>query len=746
MNKKIKLICTVGPSSFNESVLKKFMMRDIFLVRINLSHIAVDEIERYILFLKKFDIAIAIDTEGAQIRTGNIGKKGIMLLVNDVIRIHMSDIECDSCNIYFTPYDVVSYFVPGDLISLDFNSVLLRVEDISTLIRKKYIECRVVVGGNIGSRKGVHIDNMTHTLPPFSEKDLKAIELAKKHGIKYFTLSFMNSEDDVRYFKKLYPASIVYAKIETARGVNHVSSILNCADGILIDRGDLSREIPIEKMPLTQKILIETASTQGKDVLIATNIIEKMADDLKPSRAEVNDIINTIIDGVSGFVLTKETAVGKYPVETVNMMNNLIQQGEIALSHSSKQGDFITRTLDLSMLKDSNYMTHENDRKFLIEPHGGTLVNCIENPMPEHELTRMPKLTVNKNVLMDLEQIAVGTFSPLDGFLCKEDYQNVLNRMRLSNGVPWTIPILLPIAEAEMENLKIGEMVAIVSDINHHIYGALELQEVYPFDKEEFAIKIYGTTDTKHPGVKKLQKMGDVLLGGKVKVFRRNESLFATYNLTPRQIRSISEALGWSKVVGFHTRNVIHRSHEYIQLEALERSGCDGLLIHPVAGDKKKGDYASESIIQSYEIMMERYYPKNKVLFGVFSTYSRYAGPREALFTALCRKNYGCSHFIVGRDHTGVGDFYDPKASQAIFDQFDDLGIEPVFFGEVGYSKRLKRYVEGHDDSDENFLKISGTEARKMFLKKIMPPDWFMRSEIAQLIINKLKNNEKVFL
>jgi pyruvate kinase len=746
MSKNIKLICTVGPSSVNESVLKKFKMRGVYLIRINLSHIEVSEIEHYIRYLKKFDIPIAIDTEGAQIRTGNFGTGGIQFSLNDMVKIYKSDIVCDNHNIYFTPYNVISYLVPGHLISLDFNSVLLRVEDISSLKMKGYIECRVIVGGYVGSKKGVHCDGVNHALPPFSEKDLKAIDVAKEFDIKYFTLSFINSENEVKYFKNLYPDSVAYAKIETIRGVENISSILKCADGILIDRSDLSREIPIEKMPLTQKILIETACACGKEVFVASNIIERMADDLKPSRAEVNDVINTIIDGASGFVLTKETAVGKYPVETVNMMNNLIQQGEIALSHSVKQGDFMSRSLNISALKDRNYITHENDRKFLTEPHGGRLVNCLTDPLPDYELEKMPTLAVNQDVLMDLEQIAIGTFSPLDGFLCEDDYQSVLNRMQLSNGVAWTIPIVLPVTAKEKGNFNVGEPVAIISEINRRTYGVLELQEIYPFDKEEFAIKVYNTNNAKHPGIKKLRKMGDFLLGGKIKVFQRNDSHFSNCSLTPRQIRSIFEALGWSKVVGFHTRNVIHRSHEYIQLESLDRSGCDGLFVHPVAGDKKKGDYTTETIIQSYDIMLEKYYPKNRVVFGVLSTYSRYAGPREAIFTALCRKNYGCSHFIVGRDHTGVGDFYHPTASQTIFEQFDNLGIEPIFFGEIGYSKSLKRYVDGRESTDGDLLKISGTEARNMFIKKYVPPDWFMRPDIAQLIINKLKNNEKVFL
>lgn len=387
-----------------------------------------------------------------------------------------------------------------------------------------------------------------------------------------------------------------------------------------------------------------------------------------------------------------------------------------------------------------------NEQDSLIEPHGGALVDRFSDTEPHQDLSSLPLLSVNDDIMMDLEQLGIGTFSPLEGFLNKTDYQSVIESMRLSNGVPWTVPIILPVTEAELGQLTIGQEVGITSKIDGTVHGVLELEEVYPFDKERFAETIYCTTDNTHPGVQYMKTCGDYLLGGKIRLLRRIRSKFSDVNLTPQQTRTIFKNLGWSKIVGFHTRNVIHRSHEYIQLQAMERCACDGLFVHPIIGKKKKGDYAAEAIIESYKIMIKKYYPPNRVVFGVFSTYSRYAGPREAIFTALCRKNFGCSHFIVGRDHTGVGNFYPPLASQEIFNQFDDLGIEPVFFGEFGYSKKLKRYASREECGNEDFSDISGTEARKMFKQKVLPPEWFMRSDISQLIIDKLSNNENVFV
>ena len=214
-------------------------------------------------------------------------------------------------------------------------------------------------------------------------------------------------------------------------------------------------------------------------------------------------------------------------------------------------------------------------------------------------------------------------------------------------------------------------------------------------------------------------------------------------------MRRLFDDRGWTKVVGFHTRNVIHRAHEFIQIDAMERENCDGLFVHPVVGKKKPGDYNAKYIINSYEKMMKDIYPKNSVVFATFSTFSRYAGPREAVFTALCRKNFGCSHLVVGRDHTGVGNFYHPNASHKIFGKFDDLKIKPIIFDKVFYSGKEKKYLHEKDvDSMDELeaLHISGTQARAMFEKGEAPPEWFMRPEVSEIIIKAMKNKEEVFV
>lgn len=740
----VRTICTVGPTSLNQRVLRCLEARDVDLVRLNMSHIDIDELPLHLELLRQFSMPIAIDTEGSQIRTGLVQSGPISFQLNDLVRIHSSEIVCDQQNLYLTPLSVTHFIHPGDLIAIDFNSVQLRVEDDSMLESLGYIEARVIVAGVVDSRKGVHCHLNKSSLPPFSAKDLQAFELAQQAGIEHFTLSFMNNERDVLQFRQLLPQAVAYAKIETAAGVENVEKILPHVEGILIDRGDLSREIPIEKIPLAQKYLIEAANRAGKTALVASNLLETMATDLKPTRAEVNDIVNTVLDGAGGFVLTSETAVGRYPVETVNMLQSLIKQGQLALSHAVARSGFVSRAIDLSFLADKGYLLNPETCSCLPQPHGGELVERQIKERPE--FAGLPVVRVGEEALVDLEQIGIGTFSPLTGFMGEKDFKAVLDRLHLADGTPWPLPIILAVDGVQKRQLSPGSKAAIASAQDGEIYGCIDVAEVYPFCKEDYARKVYGTTDPAHPGVKRLQRAGDYLVGGSIELLRRGRSPIARLHLTPRQVREVFSALGWTRVIGVHTRNAAHRAHEYMMLRALEQCGCDGLLIHPVSGKKKPGDFQAKVLVDSYELLLEKFLPINRVVLGVFSTYSRYAGPREAVFTALCRKNYGCSHFIVGWDHAGYGDLYHPSAAQEIFNQFDDLGIEPVFFEEVGYSQRLQTYLERSRSGTEELKQISGTLAKSMLLQKKLPPDWFMRAEISQMIIDHMKRGEAVFV
>jgi sulfate adenylyltransferase len=432
-------------------------------------------------------------------------------------------------------------------------------------------------------------------------------------------------------------------------------------------------------------------------------------------------------------------------MECINMLNKLIQHAELVVNGSepsSLENGFIRA------LESSPYLL-ENISSSLIPPHGGKLVNrVLANPPDKSYLDSLPKIRLDQNKQMDVEQISVGAYSPLEGFMGQEDFLSVLIRMRLANGMIWPLPIVLDVSEETADELSIGQIMGL-TDEQGEVMALLHLNEKYRFDREDTVRKMYGTDRQDHPGVRMVHEMQPVLLAGKIDLIKGRKSETRAYELTPKQLRRLFEDRGWAKVLGFHTRNVPHRGHEFMQLKAMEDENCDGLLVQPVIGKKKPGDFRPEYIIRSYERMIESFYPKEKVVFAAFSTFSRYAGPREALFTALCRKNFGCSHFIVGRDHTGVGNYYDPYASQIIFDSFPELELKIVKFNEIFFSKKLNRYVQEngkftYDEADKLRI-ISGSEARAMLLRGEMPPKWFMRPEISNLVLDAVKNGEQVF-
>jgi sulfate adenylyltransferase len=353
---------------------------------------------------------------------------------------------------------------------------------------------------------------------------------------------------------------------------------------------------------------------------------------------------------------------------------------------------------------------------------------------------------VDDYVLMDVEQIALGSFSPLEGFVNSDELESILNEMRLPNDVLWPLPIILPVDEADAKNVKEKETVSLVRKRDKKIYATLLIEEIYKVDKFKVCKKWFGTTHLHHPGVFYLMSRGDYFIAGKVNLLKRVPTPHKHYELTPSQTRKIFKEKGWSIVVGFHTRNPIHRAHEYIQRKALEEIRGDGLFIHPVVGQKKKGDFEAHIVVKSYEIMMENYYPKKKALVGAFWTYPRYGGPREALFSAICRQNFGCSHFIVGRDHTGVNHFYHSLASHEIFGKFPELKIRPVFFDEVFYSKKHKKYFvqSGKNDAHNiNYFPISGSDIKQTLSENKMPPVWLMRPKIAKMIFDQKENGSK---
>ncbi|MEM3802837.1 MAG: sulfate adenylyltransferase [Conexivisphaerales archaeon] len=377
----------------------------------------------------------------------------------------------------------------------------------------------------------------------------------------------------------------------------------------------------------------------------------------------------------------------------------------------------------------------------MIEPYGGRLV---ENFATEKEAERLlaqsseiPRIRPAEDHIYDAEKIGIGAYSPLEGFMGPDDYSSVINKNRLSNGLAWTMPIVLLVDEMQAKLAEQNDEL-LIDDLNGQPFAVLHVEQVFRLDRVEMAEKVYSTKDPLHPNVADLYSMGEHAVAGKVKLLRRLSLSVTSLELSPRESRERFSNLGWKNVAAYQARNPPHLAHEYIQRITLERDDIDGLFIQPVVGKLKKGDYRPEVIMKAYQIFVEKYYPKDRVLLGSLSISMRYAGPKAVLFYAIVRRNYGCSHYRVGRDQAGVGSYYDPYAGHRIFDKYD-VGVVPLKYNETFYCRICSTMVSSKvcPHPEDNHVSTSQTKIRKLISEGKPIPSEIIRPEVAEVLSAK---------
>ncbi len=374
----------------------------------------------------------------------------------------------------------------------------------------------------------------------------------------------------------------------------------------------------------------------------------------------------------------------------------------------------------------------------MITPHGGHLIN---RSLSEHErlkiidqINEFETIKIDSETWKVVKNISSGIFSPLDGFLNENDSLSVIYSMHLENGIVWPFPIILDISKDEADKVKERDSV-LLTDYSNLPFALLEISDIYKYDKKLYAEKIYGTLEQEHPGVHKLLNQKDFLIGGKVSVINELPATFPDLDLKPVETRKIFKERGWKKIVAFQTRNPPHLGHEYVQKAGLIQA--DGLFINPVIGKKKKGDFLDSVIIEAYKALIDNYYPKNRVLLSTFETEMRYAGPKEAIFHAIARKNFGCNYIIIGRDHAGVGNYYGPYDAHNIFETFPDLGIKPILFKSFSRCNKCNAVVceKICPHSEEFHTFFSGTNIRKILNSGKEPSEEIMRPEVTKVFL-----------
>jgi pyruvate kinase len=628
--------CTLGPASLNDRVISRLEELGVSLFRLNLSHTRIELLEGILDFIQaRSAVPVSLDTEGAQVRTAELAAGKIAVGEAAIIRVHHDPVPGDAAAFNLHPHGIARQLLMGDLLKIDAE-VLAQVIG----VERDGVVLRVLHGGEIGQNKAVTVLERDIAMPALTEKDERALAIGRRKGIQHVALSFANRAADVDEIRVLAgPDVTVTSKIECLNGLRNLAEIAERSDALLIDRGDLSRQVGIEKIPTLQKDIIRVCRSVGRRIYVATNLLESMVTSPNPTRAEVNDSFNTLMDGADGLVLAAETAIGAHPVAAVQMLRKVIREYE-----------------------DERRLRSSPPGRSLAGRHGDLLDDRDARCVDRQSLGRLRTLRVSDVDLIDCVQIAHGAYSPLVGFMGSKELESVLDKHRLLDGSAWTLPIVLRVPEDSLAGVAIGERVALAGPAGDAL-ATLDVAEAYSFDLEELAHKWFGTTSSQHPGVAQLMRGGHRFVAGPVTRVEKMAWPHGPHALSPSQLRSIFAQKGWSKVVGFHAEHASPRLHEYVRILDLPGVHADGMYVGWAGGPRESDDRAASG----------------RLLLGRSVTQPRHCGPREAVFNALCYRNLGCSHFVVERSYLEVDGFYEDARTRELFEQLGDIGIAPIF-------------------------------------------------------------------
>jgi pyruvate kinase len=627
--------CTLGPASLNDRVISRLEELGVSLFRLNLSHTRIELLEGILDFIQaRTAVPISLDTEGAQVRTAELAGGRIGVREGALIRVCHDPVPGDPAAFNLHPHGIARQLLAGDLLKLDAE-VLAQVIG----VERDGVVLRVLHGGEIGQNKAVTVLERELAMPALTEKDERALAIGTQKGVQHVALSFANRAADVDEIRaRVGPHVTVTSKIECLNGLRNLAEIAERSDALLIDRGDLSRQVGIEKIPTLQKDIIRVCKSVGRRIYVATNLLESMVSSPSPTRAEVNDSLNTLLDGADGLVLAAETAIGAHPVAAVQMLRKVIGEYE-----------------------DERRLRGSPPGRSLAGRHGDLLEDRDARCVARSSLAGLRTLQVSALELADCVQIAHGAYAPLTGFMGSKELESVLDKHRLLDGSPWTLPIVLHAPEDSLAGLAVGERVALADPAGAAL-ATLEVGEIYAFDPEELAHKWFGTTCSRHPGLAE-RFGGGRFVAGRVTMVETMAWPHGPHALSPSQLRAIFALKGWGKVVGLHAEQASPRLGEYLRILDLPGVHADGLYVGWAGGPPEPEDPAGSG----------------RLFVGRAVAPPRRSGPREAVFHALCYRNLGCSHFVVERSYREVDGFYEDARTRELFEQLGDIGIAPIF-------------------------------------------------------------------